>query len=132
MGVENEQELRALDAWLALHVFGCTTSETSMDMICVCGLGVEGVNQDWPAVHWKDGSGEGYPPLFSSTGDGMLLVMAALRARGLGWVLGDCYSDVVTATVLDEEAGTRADEQAATAPLAVALAAKAALERAAS
>jgi hypothetical protein len=78
---------RELDA-----LFGCKSSETSMDLICVCGIGVDGVSQDWPAVHWLGGTeitaegevhihGEGYIPLFASTWAGAGRLLTELRSR---------------------------------------------------
>ena len=104
---------RELDAWLAEHLLG----------------------QRW-GERWtfRDGGG---PPDLSGSGDGMLLVLGAVEERGWEWALsreGRKYYMRIT----DPSQGTfnadgmedrwLADERAGSAPMAVALAARAALE----
>lgn len=124
----SEADTRALDAWLTEHLFGWDAEA------CTCGMCI--VNYYCP----QHGDHSPLPPYaYSTTGDGMLIVLEAMRERGWHGMLdygfpGDGYWVEAGFTRLVEPAEGRGPFDNAPAahhdslPAAVALAAKAALE----
>lgn len=105
-------EARELDTWLAEHLFGFKVSQPDMRG----KLRIIHPERKWtPLKH------------YSTTGDGMLLVAQALIERGLCWSGGEAI-DGAYAVVSTFDATSEWECSHATLPMALALAAKAALE----
>lgn len=118
---------RELDAWLAEHLFGlvgCTFDECRE-------AAEERKHYHYPGHGW--GSWK-RADRYSSTGDGMLQVLEGMRERGFEGKCGislEQHGYQRWGSFFDgEHDGPRGEAEAATLPLAVALAAKATLEAA--
>lgn len=116
---------RELDAWLAEHLFGWDAAPCEMTVAYQpCGR---------KALHRHDGLDIDFPPAYSTTGDGMLLVMEAMRERGYGIIVernssGDWLSEVYRIEPRCVGGAYDFMMPAETGPMAVAKAAKLALE----
>ena len=134
--------VRELDAWLAEHLFGWEFWEETRPNYTHVYWQTDG-RKPWERTQKayqqpekfhriafseyepKRHIYEGVKPTFSSTGDGMLLVLEAMRARGFDL---DLLTDAGTWRCDFDNGTIDTHKEAATAPRAVALAAKAALE----
>ena len=112
---------RELDAYLAEHLFGWHRWETFRDQA-----------RKMPVTEWiREGGITSRLPAYSSTGDGMVIVLEAMRGRGFEFSLrlSEDSSQWMAIIIFGPPIGSaicRSD----TLPRAVALAAKAALEAA--
>ncbi len=76
---------RELDAWLAEHLFGWS-------LVGVKGHWTQGVEtRDWSGRPPGQSRGVPHVPALSSTGEGMLKVMEAIRQRGWEWDIADIH-----------------------------------------
>ncbi len=109
----------ALDAWLAEHLLGWTS----------CNDQTHRYLEHWHAPGER--LSVRCPPALSTTGDGMLMVLEAMRERRwfyFMWAEGIPPHRIAAAFATVEEGWRDREVEADTLPLAVALAARAALE----
>lgn len=114
---------RELDAWLAEHLFGWEWVPQRVDILAGgFWRSPDGEHHQTPNQH------DFWDCAYSSTGDGMLMVLEAMRERGWSFQLSDGLTETSLWVALFES--DRADHQiyADSLPRAVAEAAKAALE----
>ena len=123
---EAATDTAALDAWLAEHLLGAWTCDG-------CTETMPNGSAAFHGLHWHIKGTRTSSLGLSTTGDGLVLVVEALKARRWYVVLyvedGEpCRASVTEMDAPDDRVPLGADADADTLPLAVALAARQAIE----